>query len=58
VVSRTFLGEKIEYVVHCGGENLQVVSIDRGGDTHPTEGDRVRLRFYEDTIAVLEGRKR
>ena len=58
VVSRTFLGEKIEYVVHCGGENLQVVSIDRGGDTHPAEGDRVRLRFYEDTIAVLEGRKR
>jgi ABC-type Fe3+/spermidine/putrescine transport system ATPase subunit len=45
VVSRTFLGEKIEYQVRCEGEMLQVVRYNAGaGDLIP-EGAAVSLRF-------------
>jgi iron(III) transport system ATP-binding protein len=54
VVSRTFLGEKIEYILECGGARLQVVNIDRGRGSSPAEGETVALKFFEDTIAVLE----
>ena len=54
VLSRVFLGEKIEYIIRCGETRLQVVTIDRGRDKSPAEGENVGLKFFEDTIAVLE----
>ena len=58
IVSRTFLGEKLEYILECGGERLQVVTIDRGRGTSPGAGEKVAVRFFEDTIAVLEDTER
>jgi len=52
VVSRTFLGEKIEYVVECAGVHLQVVRYDAGpGDLLPVQA-KVALHFAED-VAIL-----
>jgi ABC-type Fe3+/spermidine/putrescine transport system ATPase subunit len=53
IVSRTFLGEKIEYVVRCEGEMLQVVRYNAGpGDLVP-EGEAVSLRFAPDAVTIL-----
>ena len=53
IVSRTFLGEKIEYSVRCEGEMLQVVRYSAGpGDLIP-EGASVCLHFAADTVTVL-----
>ncbi len=53
VVSRTFLGEKIEYVVRCAGEELQAVRYNAGaGDLIP-EGAAVCVRFAADAVTVL-----
>ncbi|MEP6943003.1 MAG: ABC transporter ATP-binding protein [Betaproteobacteria bacterium] len=53
VESRTFLGEKIEYVVRCAGEALQVVCYDeRRGEVIPP-GAAVSLRFGADAVTVL-----
>ncbi len=53
VESRTFLGEKIEYVVRCAGEALQVVCHDeRVGDIIP-HGATVALRFSAGAVTVL-----
>ncbi len=57
VVSRTFLGEKIEYILRCGEAELQVVNVDRGPGSTPAEGETVGLAFFEKTIAVLEDKK-
>jgi len=54
VVSRTFLGEKIEYILRCGNTDLQVVNVDRGPGSTPSEGETVGLVFFEKTVAVLE----
>lgn len=54
VLSRTFLGEKAEYLVECQGTTLQVLNIDRGPNLTFKEGTEVGLEFIEDTIAVLE----
>lgn len=54
VLSRTFLGEKAEYLVDCQGTILQVLNIDRGPNLTFKEGTEVGLQFVEDTIAVLE----
>jgi len=54
VLSRTFLGEKAEYLVDCQTETLQVLNIDRGPKLTFKEGNEVGLQFVEDTIAVLE----
>ncbi len=54
VLSRTFLGEKAEYLVECQGTNLQVLNIDRGPNLIFQEGIEVGLSFVEDTIALLE----
>ena len=53
VESRTFLGEKIEYVVRCAGEALQVVCHTTGpGDVIP-DGATVSLRIGENALTVL-----
>jgi len=53
VVSRTFLGEKVEYVFDCGGATLQSVRYNAGpGDVVP-EGADVRLSIARDGVGVL-----
>jgi ABC-type Fe3+/spermidine/putrescine transport system ATPase subunit len=53
VVSRTFLGEKIEYLVRCEGEMLQIVRYNAGpGDLVP-DGATISLRFAADAVTVL-----
>ena len=53
VVARTFLGEKIEYLLRCAGETLQVVRHDAGPDAVMPEGSAVTLRFAEGAVTVL-----
>jgi len=53
VTARTFLGEKIEYVLDCAGEPLQVVRYNAGAQDLFHEGDRVAVRFVEDAVALL-----
>jgi ABC-type Fe3+/spermidine/putrescine transport system ATPase subunit len=55
VVSRTFLGEKIEYRVRCGDETLQVVRHNAGPGVDIEDGTTVALRFAENPVAVLPG---
>ena len=53
VASRTFLGEKIEYVVECAGETLQVARYNAGpGDLFPVGGN-VALEFADDVAVLL-----
>ena len=53
VKSRTFLGEKIEYLVTCGDETLQVVRYDSGPGDIMAEGATVAVRFAEGAVTVL-----
>ncbi len=53
VVSRKFLGEKVEYVVDCGGEMLQVARYNSGSDALFPVGQRVALRFADDAAILL-----
>ena len=53
VESRTFLGEKIEYVVRCAGEALQVLRYNGEPDALVAEGATVSLRFGADAVAIL-----
>lgn len=54
VVARIFLGEKIEYLVECAGETLQVVRHSAGPHAaRLTPGQRVALRLPADGVAVL-----
>ncbi len=53
VKSRTFLGEKIEYLLRCGGETLQVVRYDAGPGDIMAEGATVTLRFAPGAVTVL-----
>ena len=53
VESRTFLGEKIEYVVRCGPEALQVVRYNAGPAEAVPIGTAVSLRFGVDAVTVL-----
>jgi len=48
VEARMFLGEKIEYLLRCGGEQLQTVRYNAGPG-----GATVSLRFAEDAVTVL-----
>ncbi len=53
VLSRTFLGEKIEYLVSCGGEKLQVASYGGGPGASLAEGAQVGVRLPEDGVTLL-----
>ncbi|HWZ71847.1 MAG TPA: ABC transporter ATP-binding protein [Casimicrobiaceae bacterium] len=63
IVSRTFLGEKIEYLARCADEMLQIVRYNEGPGALIPEGAAVFLRFAVDAVTVLpeknpEGRDR
>jgi iron(III) transport system ATP-binding protein len=53
VASRTFLGEKIEYLLRCANETLQVVRYDAGPDDIMAEGATVAVRFADGAVTVL-----
>ena len=53
VISRTFLGEKIEYLLRCADETLQVVRYNAGPGGIIPEGAVVSMRFAEDAVTVL-----
>ena len=55
VSARTFLGEKIEYVVRCAGMALQVVRYNTGPGAILPEGAAISLQFVEDAVTVLPG---
>jgi iron(III) transport system ATP-binding protein len=54
VAARTFLGEKIEYVLQCQDESLQVVRHSASAEDLFDEGQRVGLRFVDRAITVLK----
>ncbi|HEX8010722.1 MAG TPA: ABC transporter ATP-binding protein [Casimicrobiaceae bacterium] len=53
VVSSTFLGEKVEYMLRCAGETLQSVHYNAGPAEVIPEGAQVRLRVAEEAANVL-----
>jgi iron(III) transport system ATP-binding protein len=54
VVARIFLGEKIEYLVECAGETLQVARHSAGPNAAAlAPGKQVALRLPADGVAVL-----
>jgi len=53
VVARTFLGEKIEYLLRCAGETLQVVRYDAGPGEVIGEGAMVDVRFAAEAVTIL-----
>ena len=55
VVSRVFLGEKIEYRLRCGGESLHIVRYNAGLGEALSEGEVVRLRLAEGVASLLPG---
>ena len=56
VVSRTFLGEKVDYQVRLGAEVLQVTRQNAGPGTAFAPGQPVALRLPPDAIQLLGGR--
>jgi ABC-type Fe3+/spermidine/putrescine transport system ATPase subunit len=55
VVARTFLGEKIEYVLACGDATLQIVRYNAGPGDVFAEGATVGVRVVEEAVALLPG---
>ena len=53
VMSNAFLGEKIEYLLQCEGETLQVVRHNAGPGELIPEGTKVSLRFEDNALMVL-----
>ncbi len=53
VVSRMFLGEKIEYLLQCGNETLQTVRYNAGPGEVLSEGATVSLHLAQDALTVL-----
>jgi iron(III) transport system ATP-binding protein len=53
VVSRAFLGEKIEYGLDCAGERMQVVRYNAGPQDLFEEGETVVMRFVEQAVALI-----
>ena len=53
VVSRTFLGEKIEYLLRCGDTTLQAARYNAGPGEAIAEGATVGVRVLEEAVAVL-----
>jgi iron(III) transport system ATP-binding protein len=55
VLSRTFLGEKVEYLFDCAGTPLQSVGYNAGPGNVVPEGAEVSLSVAADGIGVLPG---
>jgi iron(III) transport system ATP-binding protein len=55
VIARTFLGEKIEYLLDCAGTPLQSVRYSAGPRDVVPEGVEVSLRLASDGVAILPG---
>jgi len=55
IVSRTFLGEKVEYHVRIGGETLQVTSYGAAGARILAPGDAVTLEVPATGVWLLGG---
>ncbi|HEV2054948.1 MAG TPA: ABC transporter ATP-binding protein [Methylomirabilota bacterium] len=55
VVSRTFLGEKVEYHVRVGGETLHVTDYGAGGSRLLAPGGAVTLDVPATGVWILEG---
>jgi iron(III) transport system ATP-binding protein len=55
VLSRTFLGEKIEYLLEVGGTTLQSVRYNAGPRDVAAEGAEVALSIAADGLGVLQG---
>ncbi|MEO7760327.1 MAG: ABC transporter ATP-binding protein [Casimicrobiaceae bacterium] len=54
ITARTFLGEKIEYLVECAGETLQIARHSTGPSSSPLiVGQQVRLQLPADDVALL-----
>ena len=53
VISSTFLGDKIEYVVRCDGHTLQISRYNAGPALPLAEGTRVSLSFGDEAAVVL-----
>ncbi len=53
VISRTFLGEKTEYVLRCGDTALQALRYNAGPGGAAAIGGTVSLRFAEGAVTVL-----
>jgi iron(III) transport system ATP-binding protein len=53
IEARTFLGEKVEYRVRCGGESLQAVGYNAGAGSALAAGATVGVAFNADAISVL-----
>jgi ABC-type Fe3+/spermidine/putrescine transport system ATPase subunit len=56
VVSRSFLGEKIEYLLACAGQTLQVVRHNAGPGDVVADGASVSISFAEDALTLLAER--
>jgi len=54
VLARTFLGDKIEYIVRCGTETLHVTQQNAGAGASFGEGQTVSVHLPADDIAILE----
>jgi iron(III) transport system ATP-binding protein len=55
VVSRIFLGEKVEYHVRVGGETLHVTAYGSGASGLPAPGGAVTLDVSSSSVWILEG---
>jgi len=55
VESHMFLGEKIEYVLRCGGASLQIVRYNAGPGDFLANGSEVFLRVSGAAVSVLSG---
>jgi len=53
VVTRTFLGEKVEYQLACGGTSLQAIRPSSAGGEAIGVGDPVALHFADETLVAL-----
>ncbi len=53
VVSRTFLGEKTEYMLRCADTTLQALRYNAGPPDPSPIGETVTVRFSEGAVTVL-----
>ena len=53
MTARTFLGEKVEFVLQCADTTLQAIRHNAGLRETIGTGDRVFLRFADDALVAL-----